>query len=102
MKVWVFVPSVNGSADDPVYCGSGHTFPGLPSVGQALRFTDHRQGDFTIANVGYVQDGDAFIPAVWLARGDTQMVYSEEAGALQAPEFRDLNYDVPPATMTAY
>lgn len=102
MKVRVFVPSLTARTDDPVYCGTDHTFPALPSVGQALRFTDHRQGDFTVVNVGYVQDGDAFIPAVWLASCDRQVVYSEQRGALEVPEYRDLNHDVPPASMTTY
>ena len=102
MKVRVFVPSLGSRGEDPVFCGSDHTFPGLPSLGQALRFTDHQRGDFTVVNVGYVQDGDAFIPAVWLACSETQMGYAEPEGTSQIPEYRDLNYDVPPATMTTY
>jgi hypothetical protein len=102
MKVRVFVPRRTSSTDNPVFCGTDHTFPGLPGIGQALRFTDHRQGDFAVVNVGYVQDGDAFIPAVWLASSDTQVVYTEEASAPRMSEHRDLNYDVPPAMMTTY
>lgn len=101
MKVRVFVPRLNGSTENPVFSGTDHVFPGLPSIGQALRFTDHRQGDFTVVNVGYVQVGDAFLSAVWLASSDSPVVYFEEKGA-QRMEYRDLNYDVPPATMTTY
>jgi hypothetical protein len=53
-------------------------------------------------NVGYVQDGDAFTPAVWLACSETQMGYAEPAGTSPVPEYRDLNHDVPPASMTTY
>jgi len=102
MKVRVFVPSLTTRADDAVYCGTDHTFPGLPSIGQALRFTDHRQGDFTVASVGYVQDGDAFLPAVWLASCDIQMAHSQQCGTPQVSDHPDLNHDVPPASMTAY
>lgn len=102
MKVRMFVPSPGTGADEPVFSGTDHTFPSLPSIGQAVRFTDHRQGDFTVVNVGYVQDADAFLPAVWLASNDIQIMYSEQAVPPRAEEYRDLNHDVPPASMTTY
>mgnify|MGYP001172878217 CR=1 FL=1 len=102
MKVRMFVPSPSSSADEPVFCGTDHTFPSLPSIGQAVRFTDHRRGDFTVVTVGYVQDADAFLPAVWLTSNDIQMIYSEQAVPPRVQEYRDLNHDVPPASMTTY
>ena len=54
MKVRVFVQGVN-HADDPVFCGSDHRFPGLPSIGQAVRFTDHRHAQAATAPMNTVR-----------------------------------------------
>ena len=102
MKIRMFVPGSSSNADEPVFCGSDHIFPSLPAIGQAIRFTDHRQGDFDVVSIGYVQDGDGFLPAVWLARRDIQMTYSDPVVSAQVQEYRDLNHDVPPASMTTY
>jgi|GEM_PF-4804159 len=102
MKVRVFVRAASAPVDAPVYSGTDHTFPGLPSVGQSVRFTDHRAGDFTVTSVGYVQDGDGFVPALWLMPSDTRPVYYERVDATAPAEYLDLNHDVPPDSMTTY
>lgn len=102
MKVRVFIPSGNASAGQLVFSGTDHTFPVLPSVGQALRFTDHREGDFIVMSVGYVQNADAFMPALWLAHSGTELAYSDPTEAVTVSEYRDLNHDVPPESMTTY
>ncbi|MBC2665646.1 hypothetical protein H7F51_08925 [Novosphingobium flavum] len=106
MKVRVFVPGVAEAADGPCYGGTDHQFPALPSLGQTLRFTDERKGDFTVIDVGFVQEGDAFVAAVWLeADAARRASYAEPVVVIEAADRhseRDLNHDVPPDSMPTY
>jgi hypothetical protein len=102
MKVRVFVPTRPSPAHETIFGGSDHIFPTIPAVGEALRFTDHRQSDFTVMRVGYVQQGDVFLPAIWLAFDGMQLEYCEQTNASQTAEYLDLNHDVPPESMSAY
>ncbi|MBV1687747.1 hypothetical protein KRR38_08680 [Novosphingobium sp. G106] len=104
MIVRLFVPQSREPNEGPVFSASDHNFPVLPQVGHALRFTDERKDkDFSVSRVGFVQDADAFIAAVWLEGPDTQPPKSGEKPVPQARnEYRDLNHDVPPESMTGY
>lgn len=104
MKVRVFIPRPPDATDGPTFSGTDHNFPVLPSVGHALRFNDGRAGDFTVVGVGFVQDGAAFLAAVWLEANAKNPTYHwEPPDAGEPPDrFRDLNYDVPPDSMTGY
>jgi len=102
MKVRVFVPSIENASPEQAFHGADYTFPAIPAVGQTLRFTDERAADFTVASIGYVQDADAFIPAVWLSPDVGQSGYSDQTAAANGAEYLDLNHDVPPESMTSY
>lgn len=104
MIVRVFVPRSHDSGRGSVFSGSDHKFPVLPQVGHTLRFTDERKGDgFAVSKVGFVQDGEAFIAAVWLEGPDTEPPQPEEKPVPEnRDEYRDLNYDVPLESMTGY
>jgi len=103
MKVRVFVPGAGDAAGEPAFSGSDHHFPLLPSVGHVVHFR-HAAGDFTVQSVGFVQDEDAFLPAVWLELNRTQSAYVPEARNTppQSDPSRDLNHDIPPEVMTDY
>ena len=104
MIVRVFVPRPHEPAEGANFSGSDHNFPVLPSIGQVLRFTDERGGDdFTVSKVGFVQNGDAFIAAVWTDGPEIEATDPiEEVIHGDRHEYRDLNYDVPPETMEGY
>jgi len=104
MIVRVFVPRSHDPNDGSVFSGGDHNFPVLPDVGHVLRFADERKGDdFTVSKVGFVQQGEAFIAAVWLEGPDAEPPKPEEKSVPQdRDEYRDLNYDVPPESMTGY
>jgi len=82
MMVRVFVPREHDPADGSDCDGTDHEFPTLPQIGQAIRFTDFRNGDFTVSKVGFIQDGEGFVPAVW-TEGEARSVY-ETRGVLTA------------------
>lgn len=67
MKVRVFIPSRD---EGYTHDGSEYEFASLPRVGETIRFTDFRAADFTVTQVGYIQDGDSFITAVWTESDD--------------------------------
>jgi hypothetical protein len=100
MIVRVFVPSAFDAAKGPIFSCTDHNFPVLPSIGHVLRFKDEREGHFTVAQVGFIQDGGAFLAAVWLQGPFTKP--SPIDGNDHQDRYRDLNYDVPPESMTAY
>jgi hypothetical protein len=104
MKIRVFVPSELDPADGSTFSGTDHIFPILPSIGHVLRFTDERAGEFTVAKVGFMQDGLAFVAAVWLDGAKTNSPIN--SGPIDEGDdqdrYRDLNYDVPPETMEGY
>lgn len=104
MMVRVFVPCTPDPAGGPAFRGSDHIFPVLPSIGHVLRFTDERKGDdFTVAKVGFVQHGDAFMAAVWADGAETEPTAPvDQADDRDRHQYRDLNYDVPPESMTGY
>lgn len=104
MIVRVFMPRAVDPADGSTFRGTDHNFPVLPSIGQVLRFTDERAGDFTVAKIGFVQDGDAFLAAAWLEATDTRPAIKSDPmnEADKLDRYRDLNYDVPPDSMTGY
>ena len=105
MIVRVFVPCTFDPAEGLAFSQSDHNFPVLPSIGQVLRFTDEREGDdFTVAKVGFVQVGDAFIAAVWVEGVETKPVerIDEADDQEERYQYRDLNYDVAPESMTGY
>lgn len=102
MKVRVFAPCDFDPADKATVGGTDHIFPMLPSVGHVLRFTDQRTGEFTVAKVGFVQEGLAFVAAVWLDGADTRSPINSDPIDEAAGQHRDLNYDIPPETMEGY
>lgn len=104
MIVRVFVPRSHDAQDGTVFSGSDHNFPVIPNIGHVLRFTDERNDEeFTVAKAGFVQRGDAFIAAVWLEGPGTELAEPErKRGSQDREEYRDLNYDVPPESMTGY
>lgn len=103
MKVRVFVPRATDPADGSTFSGTDYNFPVLPSIGHVLRFTDD-DGDFTVASVGFVQDDEAFLAAVWLEAGAGQYMDPNEEGE-PGDRYRDLdvlNSDMPPDSMPDY
>lgn len=100
MKVRVFAPCDFGPADGSAFSGTDHVFAVLPSVGHVLQFTDERAGDFTVAKVGFVQEGAAFVAAIWLDGAKTRPPSIAEPS--EKDRYRDLNYDVPPESMEGY
>lgn len=104
MKVRVFIPRIQDSSEGPTFSGTDHNFPVLPSIGHVLRFNDGRAGDFTVVEVGFVQDDTAFLAAVWLeANAQNPTYHSDPPYTVETSDrFRDLNYDVPPESMTGY
>lgn len=108
MKVRVFVPRAPAHPADPAgrpgFSGTDHYFPLLPHVGHILRFDDEGGGEYSVARVGFVQAEDGFIGAIWLESLAGTPVYHADPVAEGEPqgEYRDLNHDVPPDTMTTY
>jgi hypothetical protein len=104
MIVRVFVPCTFDAEEGASLNGSDHVFPMMPSVGHVLRFTNERAGEFTVAKVGFVQDGHAFVAAVWLeGRATESPIGSDRIDEGDDPDgYRDLNRDVPPETMEGY
>jgi hypothetical protein len=104
MKVRVFVPRAPDPDDGSTFAGTDHSFPLLPSTGHLMRLTGDRQGDFIVANVGFVQDGDYFLAAVWLEHADSKPVNAGEpvGDRPRSREYRDINFDVPPDSMMGY
>lgn len=66
MIVRVNIPREHDASDGSDFDGQDFEFDALPSVGQTLRFTDHNEGSFSVTDSGYLQDGDRFIPCIWL------------------------------------
>ena len=60
MQVRVFKPQADGD-----YLGVDYQFETVPAVGQELRLDDGT--DVTVDKVRYIQDGERFIAAIWLA-----------------------------------
>ncbi|MBV1692375.1 hypothetical protein KRR38_33185 [Novosphingobium sp. G106] len=104
MIVRVFVPRSLDSSDGSLFSGSDHNFPVLPKVGDVLCFTDGSQGgDYTVSKAGFIRDGEAFIAAVWLEGPATEPAEpAQKTVDRDRGEYRDLNYDVPPESMTGY
>jgi hypothetical protein len=104
MKVRVFVPRALDPADGPTVSGTDHNFPMMPNVGHIVHFTDERASEFMVARVGFTQDGEAFLAAVWLEQAASiPVLYSDPiAEKAETEPYRDLNYDVPPESMTGY
>lgn len=104
MMVRVFMPRETDPTDGATFSGTDYRFPGLPSIGQLLRLTDTRAGDFTVSKVGFVQDGDAFVAAIWLEGAAPKPVPRSDPTDENDDQYRyrDLNYDVPPESMTGY
>jgi hypothetical protein len=105
MKVRVFTKSEFDPIDRAAFKrGTDHSFPMLPSVGHSMFFTDERKGEFVIVKVGFVQDGPAFVPAVWLEGPETKSANKSEeienGGGRES--VGDLNSDIPPASMEGY
>lgn len=65
MKIRVFVP---GDESEANYSGQDHHFPSLPKLGDTIRFAAPQPGDFIVTRVGFIQEGEAFIGAVWTRR----------------------------------
>lgn len=104
MKVRVFVPCAPDPVGRPVFSGSDHMFPMLPSVGHVLHFREGRGGDFTVVRAGFVQDDEVFVAAIWLEANGSSSAYNSRVAYDAEPQegHRDLNHDVPPASMTTY
>lgn len=100
MKVRVFAPRDFDPADASAFSGTDHVFPALPSVGHVLHFMHERAGEFTVAKVGFIQEGPIFVAAIWLDGPQTRQPSIAEPGGQD--RYRDLNYDIPPESMEGY
>jgi hypothetical protein len=63
MQVRVFKPTED---DHEVYVGEDFDFDVLPAIGHILRFTAENDYPFEVATVGFIQEGQRFVAAVWL------------------------------------
>lgn len=104
MKVRVFIPCAADPAGAATYSAADFNFPVLPEVGHVLRFSNGKTEEYAVAEVGFVQEDAAFLAAVWLESSEREAAYRADLPEAQEPreEYRDLNADVPPETMTGY
>jgi hypothetical protein len=63
MKVRVFIYT---GEEGEEYSGQDFEFEVMPQAGQSLRFTEQEVEDQTVEKVGFIQDGQSFIAAVWM------------------------------------
>ncbi len=63
MKVFVFLPG-DGLLEPFPY--GQFDFDVMPQAGQFLQFTELEGADYPVERVGYIQDENAFIGAIWL------------------------------------
>jgi hypothetical protein len=63
MRVRVFLPADETLEQFPF---GEFEFDVMPLEGQILRFTDLEDADYPIEQVGFIQDGESFVGAVWL------------------------------------
>lgn len=104
MKVRVFIPCAADPVGTATFSAADFNFPVLPEIGHVLRFSNGKTEEFTVAEVGFVQEDAAFLAAVWLESSDRDAAYRAAQPEPGEPrdEYRDLNADVPPETMTGY
>lgn len=63
MRVRIFLPM--DDALEPFAFGEFH-FDTMPQVGQVLRLADFEDAEYPVERVGFIQEDEHFVGAVWL------------------------------------
>ena len=78
MIVRVFVPKPFDRTDGSDLSGTDHEFPLLPQVGQSLQFADVTRPRYDVVRVGFIEDAETFVPAVWCTALDMPASIGED------------------------